>query len=155
MVHKKKKKEREEVKKKRPLPLFDWQIYPKWNVQLLNVAPWPNDEPCCCPGPPTSAWFEASTVLIAVETASTMAVSHTSSSSSTGSSSCKERTGASMPGWSASVQRGPRPFVCDTVARNTFIASTGRPWSAWSQPSPLRGSGCDLPITTSVSAMNL
>ena len=38
----------------------------------------------------------------------------------------------------------PQPFVCDTVARNTFIASTGRPWSAWSQP-----------ITTSVSAMNL
>ena len=35
-----------------------------------------------------------------------------------------------MPAWSAAVQRGPRPFVCDTVARNTFIASTGRPWSA-------------------------
>ena len=69
-------------------------------------------------------------------TASTMAVSHrgTSSSSSRGSSSSKERTGASMPAWSASVQRGPRPFLCDTVARNTFIASTGRPWSAWSRP---------------------
>ena len=40
----KKKKEKEEVKKKRPLPLFDWQVYPKWSVQLLNVAPWPNDE---------------------------------------------------------------------------------------------------------------
>ena len=80
----KKKKEKEEFKKKRPLPLFDWQVYPKWNVQFLNVAPWPNDEPCFCPGPPTSAWFETSTVFITVDTASNMAVSHTSSSSSRG-----------------------------------------------------------------------
>ena len=70
----KKKKEKEEVKTKRPLPLFDWLV--KWNVQFLNVAPWPSDEPCFCPGPPTSASFEASTVFISVETASTMAVSH-------------------------------------------------------------------------------
>ena len=83
----KKKKERNwEVKKKQPLPLFDWQVYPKKNVQLLNMAPWPNDEPCFCPGPPTSAWFETSTVFITVETASTMAVSHTLSSTSRGSS---------------------------------------------------------------------
>ena len=107
-VNKRRKKEKEEVKKKRPLPLFDWQVYPKWNVQLLTVAPWPNDEPCFCPGLPTSAWFEGPTVFITVETASTMAVSHTWSYSSRGSSSSKERTGASMPAWLASVQRGPR-----------------------------------------------
>ena len=33
------------------------------------MAPWPNDELCFCPGPPTSIWFEASrsTVFITAE----------------------------------------------------------------------------------------
>ena len=105
----KKKKEKEEVKKKRTLPLFDWEVYPQWSVQLLKT--WPLDRMMSLASVPGLRQALDSKprqhMFITIETASTMAVSHTSSSSPRGSSSSKERTGASMPAWSAAVQRGP------------------------------------------------
>ena len=72
-------------------------------------------------------------------TASTMAVAHTSSSSSRRSSSFKERTGGSMPAWSASVQRGPTTiclwYCCEkhfhSLDRSAVICRSRPPSWLW------------------------
>ena len=94
--------------------------------------PWPNDEPCFCPEASTSAWFEASTVKPLRPWLYPTPRPRSREGRRVPKKEPVLRCRLDHDQLQCSV--APRPFVCDTVGRNTFISSTGRPWSAWSRP---------------------